>query len=150
MTLGTVLLVVAVVVVLAVVFFAIALARKGKRQYEAQGTAPGLSPGAPREWAGQHSPEAKLHRRLATAARSLSAHPLGDAAAIEQRVTIEQQILQLDQHLVAVAAVRGPDTAATITALEPEVASVERAVANLATASIDPLHRDELDPGDSQ
>jgi hypothetical protein len=147
--LGTVLLVVAVVVVLAVVFFAIALARRGKRQYEAQATGPGLAPNAPREWAGAHSPEAKLHRRLATASRTLSSHPLGDAAAIEQRVIIEQQILRLDQHLVAVAAVRGPDTPATIAALEPEVTSVEQAVATLATATIDPLHRNELDPGDT-
>jgi hypothetical protein len=131
------------------VFFAIALARKGKRQYEAQATGPGLSLDAPPEWAGAHSPEAKLHRRLATAAQTLSAHPLGDAAAIEQRVTIEQQIQQLDQYLVAVAAARGPDAATSIAALEPDVTSVERAVATLATASLDPPHRDQLDPGDS-
>lgn len=146
---GTVLVVVAVVVVLTVVGFAVALARGGKRQFEAQGAGPGLAVDAPREWAGAHSPEAKLHRRLATAARTLSAQPLGDAAAIERRVTIEQQILQLDQRLVAVAAVPGPDTAAGLKELESLVTSVERAVANLATATLDPLHPDQLEPGDS-
>ena len=143
---GTVLLVIAVVVVLAVVGFAVALARKGKSQFEAQGTGPGLDPNAPREWSGAHSPEAKLHRRLAAAARDLSAQPLGDAAAIEQRVTVEQQILRLDQHLVTVA--RGPDAAAKVAELEPRVASVERAVADLAAAGIEPLDRDRLNPGD--
>jgi hypothetical protein len=147
--LGTVLLVVALVVVLAAVGFTVALARKGKRQFEAQGTGPGLAPNAPREWSGAHSPEAKLHRRLATAARNLSAQPLGDAAGIEQRVTIEQQIRQLDEHLVAVAGIPGPDTAARVADLEPQVTSVERAVADLATKGIEPLHRDQLDPGDS-
>jgi len=146
---GTVLLVVAVVVVLAVVGFAVALARGGKRGFEAQGTGPGLDPGAPREWAGAHSPEAKLHRRLAAAARTLSGQPLGDAAAIEQRVTVEQRIFRLDQHLVAVARVPGPDTAATIAALEPEVTAVERAVADLAARHIEPLDPGQLDPGDS-
>lgn len=145
---GTVLLVVAVVVVLAVVGFAVALARKGNSQFAAQGTGPGLDPGAPREWAGAHSPEAKLHRRLAAAARTLSAQPLGDAADIEQRVTVEQRIFRLDQRLVAVTRVPDPDTAAAIAALEPEVTSVERAVADLATRNIDPLDRDQLNPGD--
>ena len=141
---GTVLVVVAVVVVLAVVGFAVALARKGKSQFAAQGAGPGLDPSAPADWSGAHSPEAKLHRRLAAAARTLSAQPLGDASAIEERVTVEQQILRLDQHLVAVARVPGPDTAARIAELEPKVASVEQAVADLAAKAVEPL-----DPGDT-
>lgn len=143
---GTVLVVIAVVVVLAVVAFAVALARKGKGQYAAQGA--GLAPDAPAEWAGAHSPEAKLHRRLVAAGRTLSAQPLGDAAAIERRVTVEQQLLRLDQHLVTVARVPGPDTAARIAEIEPQVAAAEKAVADLATEGIDPLPRDELDPGE--
>lgn len=138
--LGTVLLFVAIVVVLAVAGFAIALARKGKRRFDAQGT--GLAPNAPREWAGAHSPEAKLHRRLTTAARTLSAQPLGDAAAIEQRVAIEQRLLRLDEQLVAVTAAPGPDTAERLTELAALVTSAERAVAD--HAAIDPINRDEL------
>lgn len=146
---GTVLLVIVLVVVVAAVGFAVALARKGKRQFEARTGGPGLAPNAPREWAGAHSPEAKLHRRLAAAARSLDAQPVGDAVAIEQRVTIEQQILQLDQQLVAVASVAGD-----VTGLEPLVGTVERAVAQLATTGVDMdmimRNQAELDAGESE
>jgi hypothetical protein len=145
---GTVLLVIVLVVVVAAVGFAVALARKGKRQFEARTGGPGLAPNAPREWAGAHSPEAKLHRRLAAAARSLDAQPVGDAVAIEQRVTIEQQILQLDQQLVAVASVAGD-----VAGLEPLVSTVERAVTQLATTGVDMdmLMRNQarLDAGES-
>jgi hypothetical protein len=145
---GTVLLVVVLVVVVAVVGFAVALARKGKRQFEARTGGPGLAPDAPREWAGAHSPEAKLHRRLAAAARSLDAQPMGDTASIEQRVTIEQQILQLDQQLVATA------TASGGAELEPLVSAVERAVAQLATTGVDMdllmRNQAELDAGESE
>jgi heme/copper-type cytochrome/quinol oxidase subunit 2 len=129
---GTVLLVIVIVVVIAVAGFFFALARKGKRQYEARTGGPGLAPNAPREWAGAHSPEAKLHRRLAAAAKSLDAQPVGDAVTIEQRVTIEQQILQVDQQLVAVAG-----NGDAVARLEPLVVSVERAVAQLATSGVD-------------
>jgi hypothetical protein len=147
---GTVLLVVVLVVVLAAVGFAVALARKGKRQFEARTGGPGLAPNAPREWAGAHSPEAKLHRRLAAAARSLDAQPMGDAVTIEQRVTIEQQILQLDQQLVAAATVPGATGGA---GLEPLVSAIERAVAQLATTGVDMdmlmRNQAELDAGES-
>lgn len=144
----TVLVVVVLVVVVAVVGFAIALARKGKRQFEARTGGPGLAPDAPREWAGAHSPEAKLHRRLAAAARALDAQPPGDAMTIEQRVTIEQQILQLDQQLVAVASTSGD-----VAGLEPLVGTVERAVTQLATTGVDMdlllRNQAELDAGES-
>jgi hypothetical protein len=129
---GTVILVVVVVLVAAAVGFGVALARKGKRQFAAQGGGPGLAENAPREWAGAHTPEAKLHRRLAAAAKSLAAQPMGDAAAIEHRVTIEQQILQLDQHLVAAAG-----NAASVAEIEPLVTSVEQTVAQLTTSGLD-------------
>lgn len=132
----TVLVVIVVVVVLAVVGFAVALARKGKQQFDAQASGPGLAENAPREWAGAHSPEAKLHRRLAAAARTLAAQPLGDAGAIEQRVDVQQQILELDQRLVAVAAVPGPSTAGRVAELAPLVASVEQDVARLGVAQL--------------
>jgi hypothetical protein len=127
---GTAILIVVLVLVLAAVGFGVALARKGKRQFAGQAGGPGLAPDAPREWAGAHTPEAKLHRRLATAARSLSSQPMGDAAAIERRVDIEQQILRLDQQLVAVAG-----NADSVAELEPHVSAVEHAVTQLATDS---------------
>ncbi|MCT2582323.1 hypothetical protein [Actinophytocola gossypii] len=154
---GTVLLVILLVVVLVIVLvavgFAVALARKGKRRYADQAAGPGLAPDAPREWAGAHSPEAKLHRRLAAAARSLAAQPMGDAAAIEQRVTISQQILRLDQQLVAAATI--PGNADRLAEIETLVHSVEQAVTRLATTGTDTdmdlLKRTqaELDAGES-
>ncbi|TDV47926.1 hypothetical protein [Actinophytocola oryzae] len=147
---GTVLLVVVLVVVVAAVLFAVALARKGKRKYEARTGGPGLAPNAPREWAGAHTPEARLHRRLAAAARSLDAQPMGDAVTIEQRVTIEQQIQQLDEQLVAVASV--PGNSSGVADMEPLVSDVERAVAQLATTGVDmdllKRNQAELDAGE--
>jgi hypothetical protein len=143
--------VIVLVVVVAAVVFAVALARKGKRQFEARTGGPGLAPNAPREWAGAHSPEAKLHRRLAAAARSLDAQPMGDTVTIEQRVTIEQQILQLDQQLVAVAT--APTGTGDVVRFEPLVSAVERAVTQLATTGVDMdlllRNQAELDAGES-
>jgi hypothetical protein len=127
-----VLLVVVLVLVVAVAGFGVALARKGKRQFTAQAGGPGLARNAPREWAGAHTPEAKLHRRLAAAATSLSARPLGDAATIEQRVAVEQQILRLDEQLVAVAG-----DADRVAEIETLVTAVERTVARLAVGGVD-------------
>jgi hypothetical protein len=132
----TAILIVALVLVVAAVGFAVALARKGKRQFDQRASGTGLAPNAPREWAGAHSPEAKLHRRLAAAARALDAQPHGDVVTIEQRVTIQQQILQIDQQLVAVATAPG-DHAGGVARFESLVDSVERAVAQLAVSGVD-------------
>lgn len=149
---GTVILVIVVVVLGAAIVFGVALARKGKRQYAERTGGPGLAAGAPREWAGAHTPEAKLHRRLAAAARSLDAQPMGDVQTLEQRVSIEQQIQQLDEQLVAVATGGGPGKAAALAEIEPLVSGVERAVAQLATSGVDmdQLRRNqaELDAGE--
>src|SRR5919197_3399044 len=115
---GTAILIVVVVLVVAVVGFGVALARKGKCQFAEQGTGPGLAQNAPREWSGAHTQEAKLQRRLAAAAKSLAAQPMGDTIAIEQRVTIEQQIQQLDQQLVAVATAPGLGRTEAVAELE--------------------------------
>ncbi|MDT5076989.1 MAG: hypothetical protein QOJ80_1626 [Mycobacterium sp.] len=134
--LGFVLLVllVIVLVVAAVVLFAVALNRRSKAQLAAGvEVVPGMPTGAPAEWAGQHTPEAKLHRRLTGLARSLAAIPLGDAASIERRSTVEQHIQQLDQRLIGLAS--APDAARqeAVAELEPEVASAEAEVGKLAT-----------------
>lgn len=150
----TAILIVALVLVIAVVGFFVALARKGKRQLAERTGGPGLAPDAPPEWAGSHSPEAKLHRRLAAAARSLHAQPIGDTMAIEQRVTVEQQIQQLDQQLVAVAAAPGTGKADQFEEIETMVATVEQAVAQLATTGVDmerlKRNQAQLDAGESE
>jgi hypothetical protein len=135
-TLGFVLLLllVVVLVVAAVVMFALALKRRSEGQLAAGvETVAGMPTGAPAEWAGQHTPEAKMHRRLSGLARSLAALPLGDASSIERRTAVEQRIQQLDQRLIGLAS--APDAARQegVTALEPEVASAEAEVGKLAT-----------------
>ncbi len=151
---GTVIVVVLVIVVLVVVGFGVMLASKGKRRAkEALGLSPALAANAPREWALQHSPEATMHRRLAAAASSVAGQPFGDAAGIEQRVGVEQQILQLDEQLVAAAAVPGPRKAHLLAELEPLVSAVESSVADLASGQVemDQLKRTqaELDGGET-
>jgi hypothetical protein len=151
----TVIVVIIVLVLLGAVGFAVALAGKGKRRAkEALGLSPALATDVPREWAGAHSPEAKMHRRLAAAAKSLSGQPLGDAVEIEKRVTVEQQILQLDEQLVAAAAVPGPKKTQLLAEIEPLVAAVESTVANVAGGRVemDQLKRTqaELDAGETE
>lgn len=151
---GTVIVVVIVLVLLGVVAFAVALAGKSKRRAkEALGLSSALAANVPREWAGAHSPEAKLHRRLAAAATSLSGQPMGGVVEIEKRVAVEQQILQLDEQLVAAAAVPGPRRTELLAEIEPLVTAVESSVADSASGRVelDELKRTqaELDAGET-
>ncbi len=138
---GTVIVVVVVLVLLGVVAFAVALAGKSKRRATEALGGPALAANVPREWAGAHSPEAKMHRRLAAAATALSSQPMGGAVDIEKRVAVEQQILQVDQQLVAAATVPGSRKAELLAELEPLVTAVESSVAANAAGR---LELDEL------
>lgn len=116
------------------VAFMVALARRSKAQLAAGAeTLPGMPTGAPMEWAGQHTPEAKMHRRLVGLAQTLAALPLGDAVAIERQVAAQHRIQELDRRLIAFAA--APDAARreAVTAMEPEVTAAEAEVGKLAT-----------------
>jgi len=150
---GTVIVVIVVVVLVGAIGFAVALAGRGRRRAnEALGLSPALAANVPPAWAGAHSVEAKLHRRLAATATSLSNLPMGDAPDIEKRVAIEQQIRQLDEQLVAAAAVPGARKAELLADLEPLVASVEGAVADNAAGRLELDHlkrtQAELDDGE--
>jgi hypothetical protein len=128
-----VVLLVPTLVLAAGVVYIVALARRSKAQLAAGVVVPpGMPEGAPREWAGSHSPEAKMHRRLAGLARTLAALPLGDAAAIEHKVAVERRIQELDGRLIALAAAPNDARRAAVSALEPEVAAAESEVSALA------------------
>jgi hypothetical protein len=132
-TLALIVLLAALVVVAGGLAFAVALARRSKAQLAANlEVVPGMPSGAPAEWAGAHTPEAKLHRRLVALARTVAALPLGDAAAIEGGVAITHRIQELDGRLIAVAA--GPEQSRreVVAELEPEVAAAESHVTALA------------------
>lgn len=133
----SVLLVVALLVVVAgVAGFGVALARSGRKQYAEQGQiVPGVASEAPAEWAGAHTPEAKLHRRLGAAIKSLHAlagSPGESVRLLELRVELEQQALDVDRRLIAAAAVPGAGRGPALAKVEEAVVAVEKAAGELA------------------
>lgn len=130
---GWLLFLIGVAVVLGGVLFAVALARRSKGQLAANAEVlPGMPTGAPREWAGQHTPEAKMHRRLIGLAQTLAGLPLGDAAAIERQVAVQHRIQELDRRLIALAVFPEAARRESVAGMEPEVVSTEAEVTALA------------------
>ena len=132
-----------VLVVLAVAVaggaMAVALATRAKRdQAEQLQVVPGVDSGAPVAWAGAHTAEAKLHRRLGAAVRSMRAQPsLGGADFVAQRSALEQEAVRIDRRLIAVAALTAPRREEGIEQAASLVERFEAAVADLVTASLD-------------
>jgi hypothetical protein len=138
----TVFLVVALFVISAVVAATVVVRSQKDKFAKANEVVPGSASKAPAEWAGAHSPEARLHRRLRDAVAALRANPaMEDAWMLESRVALEQQALTVDDRLIAVAAlperVRGERMAAVAAAVD----AVEEAVAQFVTAPEQPLQR---------
>ncbi len=93
---------------------------------------PGVATKAPPAWAGSHTPEAKLHRRLVDAVSAVRNNPtLSDSAFGDARASIEQMALALDDRLIAAAGLPASHRQAAIAAVEPSVVSLENAVATL-------------------
>jgi len=93
---------------------------------------PGVPTNAPKEWAGAHSVEARLHRRLRDSMTALRANrSLDEPAMIQVREALEREALAIDDQLVAAAAlparVRDEPLGQVATAVE----SVEAAVAEV-------------------
>ena len=98
---------------------------------------PGVASRAPVAWAGAHSPEAKLHRRLGDAVRSMRAQPTWSGPMFaEQRSALEAEAMRIDDRLVAIAALHGPQRAPAIEQVAGLVDRYEKAVADLVTASL--------------
>lgn len=128
------------------VAFAVALAKKGQDRYDAQNQlAPGGGTDAPAEWAGSHSEEANLHRRLIGVMQDLDAMSrVGeeDVTGLELRVELEQHALAVDRRLVRIAAMpaaaRGPELAQTevsVVAIEQAAEDLSRRIAQTGVAS---------------
>jgi hypothetical protein len=130
-------LLLAVLVIGGGIAFAVALASKGSRQFAAQNEIiPGVASGAPPEWAGAHSLEATLHRRLGEAVRGLQAQagsPGEDMGLLELRVEIEQQALAVDQRLIATAALPVKARAEALSQVQQAVEAVEVAAGQVAS-----------------
>lgn len=128
-------LITALVVIVAVAAAGVgAIAMRQKRSFaKANEIVPGRTTGAPAAWAGAHSPEAKMHRRLAEAVAALRANPtLSDGAFMESRAGIEQAAHDIDDRLIAAAALPRGHRESAIAAVEPDVAALEASVASLA------------------
>jgi hypothetical protein len=107
--------------------------RAQKRSFAAANVVvPGTDTKAPAEWAGAHSPEARLHRRLRDAVAAVRANPaMEDAFRMDARVSLEQQALAVDERLIAVAALPEAVRAEPLASVSVAVDAVEAAVAAL-------------------
>ncbi len=93
---------------------------------------PGVSTGAPKAWAGAHSPEARLHRRLRDAMTALRANrSLDEPALVEVREALEREALAVDDRLVAAAALPKNVRDEPIRQVAEAVDAVEAAVADI-------------------
>ena len=119
--------------VIAIVGFGVALTVRSKKDFDdANEVVPGVKSAAPASWAGAHSPEAKLHRRLGEAVRAARNNPrlveLGLAAHTKQ---LEAEALAIDERLVAAGGLPSSHRPAAVAEFEPSVAALEDAVAAL-------------------
>jgi hypothetical protein len=130
--------IVAVAVATAGGALAAVLASRAKRDYDARlEIVPGVPTNAPPEWAGSHSFEAKLHRRLGDAARSLRHQSFTSSSFLAQRVALEEEALKIDARLVAVAALTGPQRQQRLDDVARLVTRYEEAVGELVVATLD-------------
>lgn len=136
--------VVLVLLVASAVAAATVVVRTQKRKFaEANVVVPGTSTKAPAEWAGAHTPEARLHRRLRDAVEAVRGNPaMEDAFMMDARVSLEQQALAVDERLIAVAALPERVRAEPLASVSAAVDAVEAAVAALVAG---PTERTGLD-----
>ncbi len=122
-----------VATVAAIVGFGVALAVRGKREFREQNeVVPGVKSPAPSSWAGAHTPEAKLHRRLKAAVDAARANPrLVELGLAQQTKQIETEALAIDERLVAAAALPKSHRDEAVAGFEPVVSQLEDAVAAL-------------------
>jgi hypothetical protein len=128
---------VALAVVAAGGAYVVALARSSRRHVDDyRHVVPGIGPAAPQEWAGAHSPEAKLHRRIRDAVKAAHAQSGASAGALAQ---LDQAAVALDQRLIGAAALPDRHRPGAIAEVAPLVDRFEDGVAELAHASPDAL-----------
>ena len=138
----TTVVVLVLLVVVAAVVAATVVVRNGKRGFaRANEVVPGRATRAPAEWAGAHTPEARLHRRLRDAVEALRANPaMEDSWMLETRVSLEEQAVAVDERLIAVAALPERVEAEPLAGVAAAVDAVEGAVAALASPAASASH----------
>ena len=135
-----VLLVVLALAAAAAAAVAAGAARVKRSAQRANEVVPGTPTRAPIGWAGAHSPEATMHRRLRAAVEAARAQ--GTAGSAEVTQAVERGALEIDEQLIAAAALPEAHRAAAIAAIEPSVVALENAVAGVR--SDDAAQRPEL------
>jgi hypothetical protein len=125
-----------VLAVAAVVGFGVALAVRSRAEFAEQNEiVPGRPSPAPASWAGAHSREAKLHRRLGDAVKGARENPrfveLGLAA---QMNALEAEAMAIDERLVAAASLPAAHKGEAIDSLETHVVELEAAIAEMVTS----------------
>jgi hypothetical protein len=140
-----------VVLLLLVVVSAVAAAavvvKTNKRKFtEANSVVPGVATRAPASWAGAHTPEARLHRRLRDAVAAMRANPaMEDSWMLEARVSLEQQALTIDDRLVAAAALPESVRADSVESVLVAVEALEAAVTSLVAGASEDAERLAVD-----
>ncbi|MEO6124872.1 MAG: hypothetical protein ABIR32_14300 [Ilumatobacteraceae bacterium] len=124
-----------------------AIAVRQKQNFaKANEIVPGRATAAPAGWAGAHSAEAKLHRRLGESVAALRANvTLSDGAFMESRASIENAAQAIDERLIAAASLPRGDRETAIAAVEPDVVALEASVAALAQPAVGSTPQQMLD-----
>jgi hypothetical protein len=125
------------ITVVAIVGFGIALTVRSKKDFDdANEVVPGVKSAAPASWAGAHSLEAQLHRRLGDAVRGARNNPrLVELGLATQTKQLEAEALAIDERLVAAAGLPARHRSDAVAEFEPQVAALEDAVAALVKST---------------
>lgn len=116
-------------VVAAVAYVAL---RNARDFSDANEVIPGIPTSAPKAWAGAHSPEARLHRRLRDAMTALRANAsLDDPALRSVRDLLQQEALAVDERLVAAAALPARVRTEPMLRVSAAVEAIEETVADV-------------------
>jgi hypothetical protein len=117
--------------------FGVALTVRSKRDFaEANEVVPGVASAAPASWAGAHSVEAKLHRRLRAAVSAARGNPrLVELGLAERTKQIETEALAIDDRLVAAAGLPARHRSEALAPFGAVVAALEDAVAALVQST---------------
>jgi hypothetical protein len=126
--------VVGLVILLAAIAAAVAYgAIRNKRAFAKQNEIIAGTPSrAPAAWAGAHSPEALLHRRLRGAVDATRVQLASAGSGFEDVIAaIARGAQDVDDRLIAAAALPAPQRTTAIAEIEPSVLALENAVAGL-------------------
>ena len=123
-------------IALVVIGVAIGARRVKRSAQRANEVVPGTPSRAPAAWAGAHTPEAKLHRRLRAVVDAARAPgSTGGAGPTEVARAVERGALELDDRLIGAATLPQQHRDAAIAAIEPSVVALENAVAGVASSA---------------